>query len=88
MGRCSGRMHRRVDGEWWGGLTYGKRINKSTQGIGAIREFGRKLSDSFMEDLKNGVLRPLLTRIKEDDTLMLGPAGKLHQYLLSWRESL
>lgn len=31
----------------------------------------RALSNTFMEELKSGVLLPLLTRVKKDDTLML-----------------
>lgn len=32
---------------------------------------GRALSKAFLDDLKQGILNPLLTRVKKDDTLML-----------------
>jgi hypothetical protein len=39
-------------------------------------DIGRGISQSFVKDLKTGVLSPLLARVKEDDTLMLALRGR------------
>jgi uncharacterized protein YlbG (UPF0298 family) len=37
--------------------------------------FKRAISEQFMQDLKEGILSPILARVKEDDTLMLALRG-------------
>ncbi len=43
----------------------------------------RGLNDDFLEDLKNGFLRGIISRVKEDDTLALPATYHVHFLLFA-----
>ncbi|CAE6724037.1 hypothetical protein [Candidatus Nitrotoga fabula] len=40
------------------------------------KQYSREISQPFMDALKNGLLKPILERVKHDETLMLALRGK------------
>ncbi|WP_084482738.1 MBL fold metallo-hydrolase [Marinospirillum minutulum] len=80
------RVETYADGQWWDVCTDKNRtiINQPKERNNTMSDslptsinskYQRSLNTAFLNDLKEGVLQPLLERVKQDDTLMLALRG-------------